>query len=325
MPQPSIAPVRIGPVEKTHSPLALGCWSFGPQQWTGQEDTNLLGAMLAAEDRGITHFDTASGYGDGYSETLIGRFIGGSEERRRRLFIASKADPDDMSAQSMVAAIDASRAHLQTDVIDLYYIHWPRSGTDMRPAMEGLETARQRGIIGAVGVSNFSVEQMEQVSEAGRIDAHQLNYNLFWRYSEQEIIPYCAAHGIAVVTYSSLAHGILSGKFPREPYLPEGDQRREILLFQGDVWPHVYQAAEELKARAVESGRPLIHLAIRWLLRQPAITSVLVGARNRQQVEHNAAALEGDAPDWVIDRMTAISDRTLKHIPNRGNVYGYYP
>ena len=325
MPQAWNPPVQIGPVKKAHCPLGLGCWSFGPQQWSGQEDANLLGAMQAAEDRGITHFDTATDYGDGYSETLIGRYLAADEGRRERLFIASKANPDKISAQSMLDAIEASRARLQTDFIDLYYIHWPRSGTDMRPAMEGLETARQSGIVRAVGVSNFSVEQMEQASEACHIDAHQLNYNLFWRHNERESISYCASHGIAVVTYSSLAHGILSGKFPRGLALPEGDQRCDILLFQDAVWPHVYQAVEELKALSAETGQPLIHLAIRWVLRQPGITSVLVGARNAHQVQHNAAALEADIPDWVIDRMTAISDRTLKNIPNRGNVYGYYP
>jgi myo-inositol catabolism protein IolS len=321
----SITPVRIGPAQKPHCPLGLGCWSFGSQQWTGQEDANLLETMQAAADHGITHFDTASDYGDGYSETLIGRFLRANDERRSHIFIASKANLDEMSAQHMLDAINASRSRLQTDFIDLYYVHWPRTGKDMRPVIEGLETARQRGIIGAVGVSNFSVEQMEQVSEAGRLDAHQLNYNLFWRYREKEIIPYCVEHHIAVVTYSSAAHGILSGRFSRELNLPDGDQRRGVLLFQDDVWPHVYVAVDELKVLAAEIGRSLIHLGIRWVLHQPAVTSVLVGARNAQQVEQNAAALDGDIPAWVFERMTSISDQTLKHIPDVGNVFGYYP
>jgi myo-inositol catabolism protein IolS len=317
--------VTIGPVAKAHSRLGLGCWSFGPQQWTGKEDKNLLEAMSAAVDSEITHFDTASGYGDGYSESLIGRFLAEDEERRARLFIASKSNLDELTAQSMLEAIRTSRSRLQTDSIDLYYIHWPRTGQDMRPVMEGLETARQQGLIGAIGVSNFSVEQMAQISEAGHIDAHQLNYNLFWRYREKDIIPYCVEHDIAVVTYSSAAHGILGGKFARELDLPDGDQRRGILLFREDVWPHIYTATEELKTLAAETGRPLIHLGIRWVLHQPAVTSVLVGARNARQVKQNAAALEGDIPAWAYERMTAISDQTLKHIPDVGNVFGHYP
>ncbi|NWG76480.1 MAG: aldo/keto reductase, partial [Rubrivivax sp.] len=231
-------PVRIGPVAKDHSPLGLGCWSFGPDQWSGKEDANLLAAMDAALRCGITHFDTAADYGDGYSERLVGRFLASGQ--RDRVFLASKANIDKMDARHMLEQVEASRARLQTDLIDLFYIHWPRTGKDMRPVMEGLETARRRGLIGAIGVSNFSVEQMEQVSETGHIDVHQLNYNLFWRYREQDIIPYCVDHQIAIVTYGSAAHGILGGRFSRHLNLPEGDQRREILLFRDDVWPHVY-------------------------------------------------------------------------------------
>ena len=317
--------VTIGPVTKAHCRLGLGCWSFGPQQWTGEEDTNLLGVMSAAVESGITHFDTASDYGDGYSESLIGRFLAEDERRRAHLFIASKANLNEISVRSALEAIHASRSRLQTDSIDLYYIHWPRTGQDMRPVMEGLETARQQGLIGAIGVSNFSAEQMEQIAEAGRIDAHQLNYNLFWRHREKDIIPYCVEHDIAVVTYSSAAHGILGGKFTRELNLPDGDQRRGILLFREDIWPHIYAATEELKTLAAEADCPLIHLGIRWVLHQPAVTSALVGARNARQVKQNAVALESDIPAWVFERMTAISDQTLKHIPDVGNVFGYYP
>ena len=122
-----------------------------------------------------------------------------------------------MTAAAMLAQIDQSLVRLQTDVIDLYYIHWPRQGQDLRPWMEGLEAARQQGKIRAVGVSNFSVDQMAQVATVGRIDAHQLCYNLVWRFAERAVIPYCREQQIAVTTYSSVAQGVLTGKFPRHP------------------------------------------------------------------------------------------------------------
>jgi aryl-alcohol dehydrogenase-like predicted oxidoreductase len=319
------APTRIGPGEEVHAPLGFGGWTFGPNQWTGQEDANLLSAMQSAMDNGITHFDTASDYGDGYSERLIGRFIAANPGQRDRLFIASKFTCDEMTAQSMLDAVDASLARLQTDWIDLYYIHWPRTGKDLRPWMEGLETARQRGKIRAIGVSNFSVAQMEQVSEVGRIDAHQLLYNLLWRFNERDLIPYCREHGIAIVTYSSIAHGILAGRYPRDLELPPGDQRRTILMFRQDVWPHVYEAVEEFKAVAGRAGRPLLHLAIRWLLHKRGVACVLVGARDARQAAYNAQVLEGDVPDSVFDELTAISDRVIPLIPDVGNPYNYYP
>jgi myo-inositol catabolism protein IolS len=321
--QSSLSPVRIGSGEKQHSPLALGCWTFGGSQWSGEEDTNLLAAMNAAIQYGITHFDTAADYGNGYSEQLIGRFLVG---KREQVFLASKANPHQLTAQYMVNQVEASLRRLQTDMIDLYYIHWPRKGQDMRAVMEGLTSARQQGKIRAIGVSNFSVEQMRQVSEVGKIDAHQLCYNLLWRFAEADVIPYCRENNIAVVTYSSIAHGILTGKYARDVEFPAGDQRRGILLFHESVWPHVYVGVEQFKALAQEAGRSLPHLAIRWVLHQPAITSVLVGARNAAQMEENAAALAGEPlSDDIFARVTEISDSIMKHIPNKGNVYNYYP
>jgi len=320
--QSALPEVQIAPVAKTHSPLALGCWTFGPDQWTGKEDANLLAAMGAALDSGISHFDTASGYGDGYSEQLIGGFMQG---RREAIFLATKADTDDMTAGAMLTLVTESLARLQADHIDLYYIHWPRTGKDMRPWMEGLETARQRGLIGAIGVSNFSIEQMAQVQEVGTINAHQLYYHLLWRHAERDLIPYCRQHNIAVVTYSSLAHGILSGKFARELHFQHGDHRNDILMFSPQVWPQVYEAVEQLKSLANEVARPLAHLAVRWVLQQPGITSALVGARDAAQARQNAEALIGEVPAQIFRRMTAISDDTMKNMPGMGNVYDYYP
>jgi aryl-alcohol dehydrogenase-like predicted oxidoreductase len=322
--QPDTAPVKIGLSEKQHSPMGFGGWSFGPDQWSGKEDENLLAAMESALENGITHFDTASGYGRGHSERLVGRFM--ASKRREQIFLASKYDASEISAQDMLRAVDASLSRLQTDMIDLYYIHWPRSGKDMRPWMEALETARQQGKIAAIGVSNFSIEQMEQVAEVGRIDAHQLPYNLLWRFNERAIIPYCETHEIAVVTYSSIAHGILVGRFGRDVTFPVGDQRRnDIVLFKPGVWDKVYEGVEELKAVAERAGRSLIHLAIRWVLHQRGVTSVLVGARDSRQAASNAQALEGAIPDSVFDEMNAISDRLMQHIPDQGNPYAYYP
>lgn len=316
------SPVQIPPVAKTHARVGLGCWTFGPDQWTGKEDTNLLAAMETALTYGISHFDTAADYGKGHSERIIGRFMKG---RREEVFLATKANTDDITAGAMLKHISESLARLQTDVIDLFYIHWPRKGKDLRPWMEGLEIARSKGLIGAIGVSNFSVEQMEQVQEVGTINAHQLCYNLFWRYSEQDVIPYCRQHNIAVVTYSSIAHGILGGKFQRELNFQRGDGREGILLFREGIWSHVYEAVEQVKALASEIGCPLPHLAIRWVLAQSGITSSLVGARDAAQARQNAEALIAAIPNAAFERMTAISDQVMQHIPNTGNVYLYYP
>ncbi|CAN5685680.1 aldo/keto reductase [soil metagenome] len=312
--------VHIPPVYKAHSPLALGGTAFGEQS-----DQAWLAVMESALQAGINHFDTASGYDQGRSETLIGQFLAAQSTRRDQIFLASKASADEMTALVMLEQVDKSLARLQTEMIDLYYIHWPRQGKDLRPAMEGLEKARQQGKIQALGVSNFSVEQMEQVAEVGKIDAHQLGYSLFWRFPEREIIPYCRTNGIAVVTYSSIAQGILTGKFPRHPHFPADDKRPATLLFEESIWPYVYEGVEELKALARAVQRPLPQLAIRWVLHQKEITTAVVGARTVAQVEENAQALEGELPGHIFEQMTAISDAVLQHVPDTGNVYRYNP
>ncbi len=304
------------------SPLGLGCWVFDPATWEGRRDAELLGAMQAALQNGVTHFDTATGYGSGYSEQLVGRFLAGTREK---VFLASKAGVKSEAAQDMLASVRRSLERLGTDRIDLYYIHWPRRAMDLRPAMEGLELARREGLVRAVGVSNFSVEQMEQVAEVGRIDAFQTGYNLFWRYPERDVLPYCAQRGIPVVTYGSIAMGILTGKFPRQLQLPPGDQRWTIVLFQEPAWPRIWQAVEELKGLARQVNRPLQHLALGWVLSRPAIASALVGAHTAAQVEENAAAMQSEIPAPVLERMTALSDEVMQFVPDVGNMYGYDP
>ena len=183
------------------------------------------------------------------------------------------------------------------------------------------EHRRALGLPGEV----FSIEDMEQVSQVGQIDAHQLPYNLLWRFNERDIIPYCVAHNIPVITYSSIAHGILTGRYVRDLILPPGDQRSSVVLFDPDVWPTIYAGVETFKKVAENANRSLIHLAIRWVIHQKNVTSVLVGARNAKQVISNVEALNGEIPEQVFNELTAISIRLMEQIPDEGNPYGHHP
>ena len=313
--------VVIPPSDKTHHQLALGCWAFGGSQWGGQEDEDSRRAMQAALDAGLDHFDTATGYGGGRSERLVGEFLA-EGDRRERVFLASKFNIKN-DIKDAAEAVDASLQRLQTHVIDLYYLHWPKG--DIRPWIEGLERCREQGKIKAIGVSNFNVEQMEQAREVGTIDALQVCYNLFWRFPERDVLPYCREHDIAVITYSSIAQGILTGKFDRHPEFLEGDQRPKTVMFDDDVWPHVYEGVERLKPLAQRAGQPLTHLAVQWVAAQPGVTSVLVGGRNAEQVRRNAAALDQPVSREVLDEMTRVGDEVMRHVPDAGNIFRHYP
>lgn len=319
---------QIANLTPAFAPLGLGCSIFDPSLWSAERETQLLDTMQTALAGGINHFDTASGYGSGASESLIGRFLAASN-RRSRVFLVSKANiqgsqPAEMRA-NMLASVRESLARLQTEQIDLYYIHWPRKGLDLRPAMEGLEDARRLGLVRAVGVSNFNAEQLAQAGQAGTVDALQIPYNLFFRFAERETIPYCLAHNIGVVSYGSAAMGILTGKFPLQLNLPPDDQRNRIIFFKEPAWPRIHAAVEELKALAQQAGRPLIHLAARWTAAQPGLVCALVGANNPQQARENAAALSGSLDPAILSRMTEISDTVMPYIPAWSNPYDYNP
>lgn len=304
------------------SPLGLGCWQYHPELWTAAQEHALIEMMETALVHGINHFDTATGYGKGASERLVGRFLKG---QRSRVFVATKAGIQDENPQTMLESVQRSLERLDTDYIDLYYIHWPRSDMDIRPAMEGLELARAQGLVHAVGVSNFSVAQMELVAQVGKIDAHQVPHSLLWRLPEYEVIPYCRAHGIGVITYGTIGYGILTGKFHRKLSFEPEDDRNRVLFFQEPTWGTIYKAVEQMKAVAQEVRRPLLHLAIRWSLAQPGIVCALVGANRAAQAAENAATLEGEVPNWVLDRLTEISAGLMQEIPGEANPYRYEP
>ena len=312
---------RIGSVDKESNVLALGCWAFGGSQWGGQDDEDSRRAMEKAFELGISHFDTASGYGGGRSERVVGEFI---RDKRDDIFLASKQGVQ-KTKDKFAKAIHSSLERLGTDYIDLYYIHWPKTGIDFRPTMEALLEAKEKGIVGAIGVSNFSIEQMDQAREIGPIDAHQLCYNLLWRWDEQDIIPYCIRHNISIVTYSSIAQGILTGKFSRHPEFKDGDQRPNTTLFADDVWPVVHNGIEKTKTIAAESNQSLSHLAIRWVAEQKGIASILVGVRNAAQVADNAAAMGAEIDSAIFKRLTDISDDIHREIPDTGNIFDYHP
>lgn len=306
-----------------HGKLALGCWAFGGAGWGGQDDEDSMAAMQAALDAGITHFDTAMAYGNGRSERLVGQFIAGKQDR---VFVATKGNTPDASPEQILDSLERSRQNLGVDAIDLFYLHWPRRGKDMKPVMAAIEEARQAGKVKAIGVSNFSVRLLQDVASVCQIDTHQLCLNPYWRRDEADVIPYCQEHGIAVVTYSSIAQGILTGKFGQDrPVFPKGDARAKMVMFDEEVWPHVHAGTERMKRLAEREQQPLVNLAIQWVASRPGVSSVLLGARNAEQARENAVALSQTVADATLDELTAISDEVLRHLPDADNIFRFNP
>ncbi len=269
---------------------------------------------------GIRHLDTAQDYGNGRSEEVIGEAIA---PLAGRVFVSSKAHATGRAETPQI--VEATLRRLRRGWLDLFYIHWPRTGLDLRPMMEALETLRASGKVRYIGVSNFSVADLENAAQGGRIDAYQLCYNLLWRYPEKDIIPWCRAHDVAMITYSSLAQGLLSDT-PRSPSsFPQGDARQSTLYYRPDVWPHVRDSVAAMREAAARRATPLATLALRWVLGRPGIVCSLAGARSKAQLEDNAAAAAARNPPEIDEELTRLSSEAMRHIPDVGNIFNFYP
>jgi myo-inositol catabolism protein IolS len=300
--------------------LGLGCWELGGMGAAGPDAADSTRMIRRAGDLGVRHFDTAQGYGGGASEAILGAAL---KDRREEVCVASKTHA--MGREDVKKAVEVSCRRMGTDYIDIFYIHWPKRGLDLRPMMEGLEEARSEGTIRFIGVSNFGIDHMQQAGEAGRIDCHQLCYNLLWRYPERDVIPYCRERGIEVITYSSIAQGLLSDKTRAPETFGPGDDRAKTLYYRGDVWPGLRPQIEQMQALACRMSTPLSTLALQWVLSRPGVHGSLVGARSEAQIRLNVEAAGGTLTNKVADELVALSDGAMRQIPDEGNIFLYHP
>jgi aryl-alcohol dehydrogenase-like predicted oxidoreductase len=188
--------------------------------------------------------------------------------------------------------------------------------------MEVLESLRGEGRIRAIGVSNFTVEMMEMASNYGRIDVIQPPYNLIWRFIEEDVLPYCREHDIGVITYSSLAQGLLTGTLRLNTAFAGDDQRVRSVLWQSENYGKCLYTVERLRPLAESLDISLTQLALRWLAAQPGVTSALVGARTPEEIAEDAAALDGTTPPDTMDAVQAISDEIYVSMPYYYDMWG---
>lgn len=283
---------KLGNTDIAITPIIFGTWQAGKKGWVNVEDEAVIEAMRAALEAGITTFDTAEIYGDGYSEELVGRALGAV---RDRVVLATKVFPNHLKAQQVIEACENSLRRLQTEVIDLYQIHWPAGsfGSEIVPigeTMTALNQLKEQGKIRAIGVSNFARSQLEEAAQYGRIDSLQPPYSLFWRGVETDQMPYCIDHSLTIMAYSSLAQGLLTGKFSADHQFPDADIRSKNKLFQPPLFDTALAALDELRPIAERHHTTLGNIALAWLIAQPQTTAI-VGARNPHQARENAKAV----------------------------------
>lgn len=300
------------------STQALGCFAFaGGQTWGEQDEQDSLATLEEALELGINFFDTAEGYGDGYSEELVGRVFAG---RRDKVVIATKASRKNLVPDDLEAACTASLRRLQTDYIDLYQIHWPNHDVPLADTVGKLNELKQKGMVRATGVSNFGVGDFSDYLKFGTPVTNQLPYNLLFRTIEHEIIPLCHEHGVSILPYSPLMQGMLTGKFNSPDDVPAGRARTrhfagtrpEASHAEAGAEDETFAAIDELSRVAERLGQPLSYVALAWLLAQPDVPCVLVGARNVEQLRHNVKAAELSLSQEDVNALSTITDN-LKH------------
>jgi myo-inositol catabolism protein IolS len=307
-----------------NSKLGLGCWAFGDSYWSATgSDTwrrEAVRVIQAALKAGIRHFDTAQGYGNGISEQTTGQQL---QKVRSSVSIASKTF--NRPADTVEKAIEKSLRRLCTDYLDIFYIHWPKPNRDQRPLVEALEKARRRGLIRAIGVSNFSAQHIEPLLSAGRIDYCQFGYSLLWRQPELNQIPFCRTHHIKMVTYSSLAQGVLAHSPEWSETLPVGDPRRELLFLQPQVYAQVKPVVQQLQQLSRELGITAAQLALTWNLSREWNHYTLFGARSRSQAEECVQAAEISLSHKAREKMDSLTLPLLHLWPSTENIFGHRP
>ena len=306
---------KLGQSDVEITPILFGTWQAGKSGWVGIEDEAVIAAMQAALASGITAFDTAEVYGNGHSEQVVGQALA---DVRDRVVLATKVFANHLKYQQVIEACDRSLKNLQTDYIDLYQIHWPAGSfkSEMVPiaeTMEALNALKQQGKIRAIGVSNFSRDQLAEAMQYGRIDSLQPPYNLFWRGVEQDLMPYCVEQNISIIAYSPLAQGLLTGRFGPDHQFEDGDVRAKNKLFKGEAYPRAQAALAQLRPIADHYGCTLGQLAIAWLIAQPQ-TSAIVGARKSEQATQNAQAANLQLTQADLDTIDAIGRTVTDHL-----------
>jgi aryl-alcohol dehydrogenase-like predicted oxidoreductase len=286
------------------SRVALGTWAMGGWMWGGSNESDAINAIHAALDRGINLIDTAPVYGFGRSEEIVGKALAAGG-RRKRAFIATKVGLDwkdgkpfrNARKARIIEEAEDSLRRLQTDVIDLYQVHWPDPHTPVAEVAEAMGELHRAGKVRAIGVSNFSPAQMEEFRKVAPLHTAQPPYNLFERAIEGDVLPYCRDRDIAVLAYGSLCRGLLSGSMSKSSQFTGDDLRKNDPKFLAPRFEQYLAAVERLDQFAREHyGRRVIQLAVRWVLDRGEMNIALWGARRAGQLAPIA-----DVAGWHID------------------------
>jgi aryl-alcohol dehydrogenase-like predicted oxidoreductase len=314
-----MAPIELRPLGNTDlcvSPVALGCWPISGMTSLDVNDSASLATLHAALDAGINFLDTAYAYGPtGESERLIARAIAG---RRDEVVIATKGGIEwdaagkriiDGRPQTLRRQCEESLRRLNTDRVELLYLHAPDPSTPLSESAAALDRLKREGTTRSVGVSNFSLPQLEEFHAVCPLAAFQPPYNMLQRDIERDTLPWCRERGIAVCTYWPLMKGLLAGKLARDHVFQKGDGRAKYPMFVGDEWQRNQDFLDELRLISAEIGKTIAQVVVNWTIQQPGITAALCGAKRPEQIRETAGAMGWALTSEQLSRIAAALAR----------------
>ncbi len=295
---------QLGNTDLEITPLGLGTWAIGGGNWQfgwgPQDDEASIATIHRALDLGINWIDTAAVYGLGHSEEIVAKALQGRSTRPYVFTKGSRVWNDkgeitsSLKGQSLRREVENSLRRLQTDVIDLYQLHWPNPDEDIEEAWRTLAKLQKEGKLRYIGVSNFNVQQMRRAQKIAPIASLQPPYSLVHPEVEKDILPYCQEQNIGVIVYSPMTSGLLTGAMSAERVanMPEDDWRKRDPEFQEPRLSRNLQLANLLQEIGYPHGRSAGEVAIAWVLRNPAVTGAIVGGRKPQQIDEIIGAAE---------------------------------
>jgi aryl-alcohol dehydrogenase-like predicted oxidoreductase len=286
---------KLGNSDLNLTRIGFGAWAIGGGDWAfawgPQDDADSISAIQRSLDLGINWIDTAALYGLGHSEDVVAKAL---KNTSKKPYIFTKCGMvwDDKreitrSLKKIREEAEASLRRLQVDAIDLYQIHWPVPDEEIEEAWSTMADLQREGKVRWIGVSNFSVPQMERALKIAPIAALQPPYSMINRTIEPEILPFCEKHGIGVINYAPMHSGLLTGAMTKERVaaFPENDFRRNAKNYQEPLLSRNLAVADLLKTIGARHGVSAGVIAIAWTLHNPAVTAAIVGGRNAKQVE----------------------------------------
>lgn len=288
------------------SAVGLGTWAIGGWMWGGTDEARSIAAIQASIDEGISLIDTAPAYGQGVAEEIVGKAL---KDRRDKVVLVSKCglvwhsekgnhffDYDGrpvhryLGKDAIVYEVEQSLRRLGTDYIDHYVTHWQDPTTPIAETMEALEQLKAQGKIRSIGASNTSAEDVRGYVESGQLDAIQEEYSMVKRDVEKTLAPYCLENGVSILSYSSLALGLLSGKIGPDRVFEGDDQRKDNPRFSLPNLEKVARFMDAIAGVSETHSATKAQTMIAWTVQQPGITFSLCGARDESQAAENAKA-----------------------------------